>query len=110
MNHEIGYMQVQMRLYLNGELYETFALNAFDECFCVKTDLISSEHKAIDDPDNESKKLVQVIIKVFQTKYTITLLIPVHQSEKWEFIQVSNDYSIAFYCILGELGQYYKFE
>ena len=101
-NHDIGYMQVQMRLYRNDELYEEFAINAFDVCFCVKTPLVSSEHKAIEDPADENKKVVQVIIKVFDENYTITMLIPVHQSDKWEVIVVSDEYTIGFYCILGK--------
>ncbi len=43
MDHGIGYMQVQMRLYLNDELYETFAINVFDECFCVKRAFLCGE-------------------------------------------------------------------
>ena len=100
--HDIGYMQVQMRLYRNDELYEEFAINAFDECFCVNTQLILSEHKTIEDPADENKKAVQVIIKVLDEDYTITMLIPVHQSDKWEVIVVSNEYTIGFYCILGK--------
>ena len=105
MEHDIGYMQVQMRLYRNDKLYEEFAINAFDECFCVKTELISSEHKAIEDPADENKKVVQVIIKVFDEDYTIAMLIPVHQSDKWEIIEPSEQYSVAFYCILGETSK-----
>ena len=39
----------------------------FDECFCVKTKLISSEHKAIEDPIDKNKKAVQMIIKIYWT-------------------------------------------
>lgn len=102
MSNNIGYMQVQMRLLINGDIYDTFAINCFDECFSVKTDLISTEHKAIEDPADSAKKLVQVIIKVLKDDYTITMLIPVHQSDEWEMIKVTDQYSVIFYCILGE--------
>lgn len=72
--------------------------------------MISSEHKAIADPIDENKKVVQVIIKVFDEDYTITMLIPVHQSDKWEIIKPSERYSIAFYCILGEISNEYQNE
>ena len=104
MEQEIGYMQLHIHVYRKGELYAEFAINAYDECHIVKTELISSEYKTIVDPADKNKKVVQVIIKVLETNFTIAMLIPVHQSENWEAINQLEEYSVNFYCILGSSG------
>lgn len=101
MENEVGYMQVHIRLYRNKLPYEEFVINTFDECFFVKTRLVSSEHKAIPDPQDDTKKVAQMIIKVDEDDYTFTLLIPIHQSKEWEITHISEEYSVGFYCILG---------
>ena len=101
MEIDIGYMQVHIRLYENDKLYEKFAINAFDGCYCVNTELISSHHAVVDDKAGVYDKIFEIILKVFASDYTILMHMPIHQSEKWEIIKINDTYTVAFFCNLG---------
>jgi hypothetical protein len=105
MQHDIGYMQVHMRLYSNEKIYETFVINAFDGCYCIKTDLISSHHEVINDEAKVYDKIFQIKLEVFETDFTIMLHMPIHQSGDWEVIHVNDNYTVGFYCNLGDKGK-----
>ena len=101
---DIGYMQVHLRVYANGELYDSFAINAEEGCYKIETSLISSHHEIIDDPVTVDAKLFQVCLNVFDTASSIALHMPIHQSTEWEIVKGSDIYTIGFYCNLGVLG------
>ena len=101
MTEDIGYMQVQLKLFRNDQLYVEFAFNAYDGKYQTVTDLIKSEFEIIDDPAGQVDKLVTLLIKVAEDNYTIAMLIPVHQSDVWEVSEISDVYRVEFYCIEG---------
>ena len=103
MNQEnIGYMQAHIKIYKNNEPYDEFAFNAYDGKYQTETDLVRAEFEPIDDPAENVDKVVTLLIKVVQDNYAIAMLIPVHQSTEWEINKISEVYTVAVYCILGE--------
>ncbi len=91
--NEIGYMQVHIRLYKNSVLYDEFAFNVFDKKHQVKTNLVIVEFKA-----NE-EKCTELLVKILEDNYTISMLIPFHQSTEWEIVTISEEYVVGFYCL-----------
>ena len=100
----IGYMQVQLRLYKDDKLFDTSAVNAFKECFRTNTKLVKIEHQIVDDESNVHAFVHQVWIKLLDSDSKFVLHIPIHQSDEWEVIKLDDNYTLAFYCILGELS------
>jgi len=98
---DIGYMQAQIKIYKNNEPYDEFAFNAHDGKFETETGLVRAEFETIDDPAGEVNKVVTLLIKITDDNYTIAMLIPVHQSSEWEINNISEQYTVAVYCILG---------
>jgi malate/lactate dehydrogenase len=107
MEYDIGYMQVHLKIYRKSSLLDEFAINIFDQCFTMKREYVISEHKATVDPVNSHAKVAQIILKDLEVDYTVTIFIPFHQSEDWEVITISNEYSVVFYSIISELGAKY---
>ena len=101
MQRDIGSMQVQFRIYVEGGFYDEFAINAYDDWCLVNTDLLSCRFQTIDDPIDGKEKAVTAVIKLREYDYTITMLVPVHQSDQWEVSTISENYAVGFYCILG---------
>lgn len=101
---DIGYMQVQLRIYSDGSLFETLAINAEDDCYVVETDKVTSHHQVIDDPANVYLKVFQIELTIPDTQSLIVLHMPLHQSEDWEVVKGTDVYTIGFYCILGKQG------
>ncbi|GAB2198359.1 hypothetical protein [Sessilibacter sp. MAH4] len=99
---EIGYMQVQFKIFKGGEEYDFFGVNAFDECFCIERDLISTQHQVVDDEAKVFEKIFQVKLVLKASNYTVMMHMPIHQSEEWELLGEYEGYEIYFYCILGE--------
>ena len=97
-------MQVQLRLYKKGELLDTSAINAYKECFCTSTHHIEIEHQVVDDEAKVHKYVHQVWIKLLDSDSKFVLHIPIHQSDKWEVIKLDEDFTLGFYCILGEIS------
>ena len=100
--NEIGYMQVQIKIFESGEIYDTFAVNAFNECFSTERDLISTQHQVVDDEANIYEKIFQVKLLIKEPGNTIMMHIPIHQSDDWEFLMEHMGFKIFFFCILGE--------
>lgn len=100
--NDIGYMQVHFRVYANGELYDSFAINAKNGCYKLETNFISSNHEVIDDPVSSKKKIFQISLMIFETQSSIILHMPIHQSNEWEVIKGADIYTIGFYCNLPE--------
>lgn len=96
-------MQVQFRLYKNGELFDTSAINAYRECYKATTELIEIEHQIVDDQAKIHNCIHQVWIKLLDSDTKFVLQIPVHQSEDWEVIQLDEVFTLGFFCIEGEL-------
>lgn len=94
-------MQAHIKIYKNNGPYDEFAFNAYDGKYQIQTDLVRAEFEAIDDPAEKVDKVVTLLIKVAQDNYTIAMLIPVHQSSTWEINKISEEYTVAVYCILG---------
>ena len=101
---DIDYMQAQIKIYSSNELYDEFAFNAYDGKYQVNTELVRAEFEAIDDPAGEVNKVVTLLLTVAEDNYTIAMLIPVHQSSGWEISRISEEYTVAVYCILGANG------
>jgi len=100
----IGYMQVQVRLYKNRELYDTSVMNAYKECYLINTDLIELKHQVVPDKAEVHEYVYQVWIKLSKSDTKFVLHIPIHQSEEWEVIKLDDIYTLGFYCILPELS------
>lgn len=100
--NEIGYMQVQFQIFENGQKYDSFGVNAFDECFAVDTDLIHAHHQVVDDEAKVYEKIFQVKLVIKSTGSSIMMHMPIHQSEDWEFLMEHEGLKVFFYCILGE--------
>lgn len=96
-------MQAHLRLYRNGEIYETCAVNAFKECYCVNTQLISIEHQVVDDRAEVYGNIFHIKLNVTESDMTFLLHMPIQQSEAWETIVLDDIYTLGFYCNLGEL-------
>ncbi|GAA0213723.1 hypothetical protein GCM10009123_21170 [Kangiella japonica] len=94
-------MQVQIKVYRNERLYDEFAFNTHDEKYKTETELVRAEFEAIDDPAGKVDKVVSLLVNVNEDNYTIAMLIPVHQSSEWEVSRISENYTLAVYCILG---------
>jgi len=100
----IGYMQVHLRLYKGGELYDTTAINAYRECYSTNTELINVEHQVVVDESKVHDLVHQVWVKVNESDMKFLLHIPIHKSDEWEQIVLDGNYTLGFYCILGELS------
>ena len=98
---DIGYMQAQIKVYRNEVLYDEFAFNVFDGKYQTETELVRAEFEAIDDPAGQVDKVVTLLVKVAEDDYAIAMLIPVHQSSEWEINKISEEYTVAVYCILA---------
>ena len=97
------HMQVHVRLYKAGALYDEFAFNAVDGKYQTKTSLTSSTFESTDDPEGLVEKLVNLVIRVNDDDYSIAMLIPVHQSTEWEIVKISEVYTVGFYCIKDQI-------
>jgi len=100
----IGYMQVQLRLYKDGELFDTSAINAYKECYCASTKLTEIEHQVVEDEAKVYEYVHQVWIKLLGSDTKFVLHIPIHQSDEWEVIKLGENFTLGFYCTLGELS------
>ena len=95
-------MQVHLRIYSNGKLYDSFAVNAEEGCFKLETDLVSSHHEILDGPAQIYQKIFQIELTILETNSFIVMHIPIHQSTEWEIIKGTDIYTIGFFCILGK--------
>ncbi|WP_444933907.1 hypothetical protein [Microbulbifer sp. JTAC008] len=99
---EIGYMQVQFKIFKSGDEYDVFGINAFDECFCTERNMVSTQHQVVDDEAKVYEKIFQIKLVLKASNYIVMMHMPIHQSEEWEFLGEYEDYEIYFYCILGQ--------
>lgn len=95
-------MQVHLRVYADGTLYDEFAINAFEGCYVKKTNLIHSHHQVIPDQANVHDFVFQVELSVLVDDFSILMHIPMHQSDGWEVVGPMGKYTVGFYCILGD--------
>jgi len=100
----IGYMQVHLRLYKDGELFDTTAINAYKECHRATTKFVEVEHQVVEDEAKVYDYVHQVWIKLLDSEAKFVLHIPIHQSDEWEVIQLDENFTLGFYCLLGELS------
>lgn len=100
---DIGFMQVQLKIYRNAEAYDFFAINAYEQKYCTETDKLTAEFEVLKDAGGVEGYCVSLVIKFKTDGATAVLLIPVHQSDEWEVVKPLSDYTIGFYCILGEV-------
>ena len=101
----IGYMQVHLRLYKNNEIYDTCAINAFNECYRAETQLISIEHQVVDDQSKIHEHIFQIRMEIPESDMTFLVHMPIHQSDEWEVMVLNDMYILGFYCTLGELNK-----
>lgn len=99
---DIGYMQVQFKVFKSKERYDHFGINAFDECFCSDRELISTHHQVVGDEAQVYDRVFQVKLFLKATGFTIMMHMPIHQSDDWEYLGDFEDYEVYFFCILGK--------
>jgi hypothetical protein len=97
----IGYMQVQFKIFENGEIYDSFGINAYDDCFETNRELVSSHHQVVDDKAKVYDKIFEIKLNFNKTGSRVIMHTPIHQSEDWEFLMKHQGFKIFFYCILG---------
>ena len=101
--NKIGYMQVQFKINKSQQAYDSFAINAYDECYFTDREKTSCHFQVIDDPAHIDDKVLKLELLLKETQYTIMMVMPVHQSEHWAYLgDHFEDYDVYYWCILGE--------
>ncbi len=90
-------MQVHMRLYLDGDLFETLVVNASERETCAETEKLTVHHKLVEDESDVSDKIFQVWLKVPTTGMEFLLHMPIGQSEDWEVLSLDDSHTLGFY-------------
>jgi len=104
MDNDIGFMQVHIRIYKYGEVYDSFAVNGFEQKYKVQTDKSTAEFQILRDAGEVEGFALSLLINFNEDGCSAALLIPVHESSEWEVVKPLDEYTIGFFCILGELA------
>ncbi len=93
------FMQVHMRLYVDGDLFESIVINAAEQENCSHADNVTVHHQIVDDQAEVFDRIFQVWIKVPSTDMKFVLHMPIGQSEDWEVLSLDDKHTLGFFRI-----------
>ena len=97
---DIGeFMQVHMRLYLDGDLFETLVVNASEQKGCTHSEGATVHHQIVDDQAEVYDRIFQIWIEVPSTDMKFVLHMPIGRSEEWEVLSLDDSHTLGFYRV-----------